>query len=653
MCNVFGCGKVLCQDHRTDSNRVCRNCQEQHKNGELSIDLMNDAFHEVGKPKSAKIPSQKQGLAHHLMCIPCDLSTDLDDYIEKDTDDPKWSVAVGTAVCAPIMYGRNYHEKRKCHPGSTDDTADPNIRKWLATNGAAATTLCAPGIVVAFYPHPSGNLMTVAMPYIGRQIMHITVACSGWLYERTANYRDRRIQLGNMVLYRNLVYNLDGTTMTLQQHIDYRMNKFQFEMEGKRFADEMIRRITKEHQKGMIIKEPMLPNGIPLMRYKPVYVKKLKEKSMIHEYELLHDATIELVSMDGYKKEMTLIEATTALNLDARKNGKSGRDLVWDSRKFSEHTPDRKTFCTIGDHAYTDLFWNLVSTNMFHNMYEIDGRRIDPPNNIGPIGIAKICALYLLENHIGEEWVQSVHHWATEIYSNAKGMYCTLTGDMLADSFLRELWDHPIYTAIEKEYFDAVAKESGDQDANMDQTSTGRLFKGIDLLVLTVLRHVITGLRPHRVTYTMWRTHDDNGAPQWEVQLIGFKPYGAIFKPVSPLYPFVGTRPPAPDRIALDKVDYFFVVLDCRDPAGFSLIERGVMPCLTGTFVRPDLDLCDTDVLPFWNAMLVFNMQSLRNANFSFLNDGGIAVHLVPPPSQAYCDPHSLLQQAYVHENGQ
>ena len=97
--------------------------------------------------------------------------------------------------------------------------------------------------------------MTVAMPYIGRQIMHITVSCSGWLYERTANYRDLRIQLGNMVLYRNLVYNLDGTTMTLQQHVDYRMNKIQFEMEGKRFADEMIRRITKEHQKGLIIAE--------------------------------------------------------------------------------------------------------------------------------------------------------------------------------------------------------------------------------------------------------------------------------------------------------------------------------------------------------------------------------------------------------------
>ena len=247
-------------------------CQEQHKNGELSIDLMSDAFHEPGKPESAKIPSQQQGLAHHLISLPSDLSTDLEDYVEKDTDDPTWSVAVGTAVCAPIMYGRNYQEKRKCHPGDTDDTGDPNIRKWLANNGATTTTLCAPGIVVAFYPHSSGNLMTIAMPYIGKQIMHITVSCSGWLYERTANYRDLRIQLGNMVLYRNYIYNLDGTTMTLQQHIEYRMNKLQFELEGKQLSNEIIRRITKEHQKGMIITEPALPDGTLLMRYKPIYI---------------------------------------------------------------------------------------------------------------------------------------------------------------------------------------------------------------------------------------------------------------------------------------------------------------------------------------------------------------------------------------------
>ena len=341
----------------------------------------------------------------------------------------------------------------------------------------------------------------------------------------------------------------------------------------------------------MILKEPMLPNGIPLMRYKPVYVKDLKEKSMIHEYELLHDATIELVSMDGYRMELSLPEATKALNLDARKDGKSGQDLVWDSRRFSENTPDRRTHCTTGDHAYIDLFWNMVSTNMFRNMYEVDGREIDPPNNIGPIGVAKVCTRYLLENHIGEEWVQNIHHWATEIYSNAKGMYCTLTGDMLADSFMRELWQHPIYKAIEKEYFDAVAQEGGVEYPGLGNSPTGRLFKGIDFLVLTVLRYAVTGMRPHRVTYTTWQVHDSSGARHWEIQLIGFKPYGAVFKPISPMYPFVVTRPPAPDCVALDKIDYFFVVLDCRDPASFSLIERGVMPCLTGTFVRPDSDL--------------------------------------------------------------
>ena len=65
---------------------------------------MNDAFHEPGKPETAWIPSQHHNIAHQLMCIPCDMSTDLDDYVTKETDDPTWSVAVGTAVCAPIQY---------------------------------------------------------------------------------------------------------------------------------------------------------------------------------------------------------------------------------------------------------------------------------------------------------------------------------------------------------------------------------------------------------------------------------------------------------------------------------------------------------------------------------------------------------------------
>ena len=203
---------------------------------------------------------------------------------------------------------------------------------------------------------------------------------------------------------------------------------------------------------------------------------------MLTEYALLHDDTVELVSVDGYKKELSIGGATRTLNLDARKDGKSQQEWNWDSRRFEEKTPDKETHCTAGDYAYMDLFWNLVSANLFHNMYEQNGREVDPPNNIGPIGVAKVCTRYFRENDIDPEWVHDIHHWATEIYSNARGPYYTLTGDMQAESFIQELWKHPKFKLLEDEYIAYVEQNGGNYPS-----STGRMFKGDDFLVLAVL----------------------------------------------------------------------------------------------------------------------------------------------------------------------
>ena len=153
------------------------------------------------------------------MNMPRDVSHDMNDYVAKDTDEPTWSVAVGTAVHAPVQYGNKFAETRK----SADSDCDPNSRKWIANNRAFVSILCSPGVVTGFYPDGANSQMRIAMPYVGKQVLHATVHCAGWLYEKTANYRDLRVQLGNMVIYRNLCYPADNEPMTLQEHVNYRM----------------------------------------------------------------------------------------------------------------------------------------------------------------------------------------------------------------------------------------------------------------------------------------------------------------------------------------------------------------------------------------------------------------------------------------------
>ena len=129
---------------------------------------------------------------------------------------------------------------------------------------------------------PEQNQMRIAMPFVGGQVIHVTVPCTGWLYEKTVNFRDVRIHFGSQAVYRNLHYATREKPLSIREHMHMRLDHCRHDAEGKRVALAVTAMITQEFQNGMIMTEATLPCGTLVKDYRPSAItEEVEDKSMI------------------------------------------------------------------------------------------------------------------------------------------------------------------------------------------------------------------------------------------------------------------------------------------------------------------------------------------------------------------------------------